>query len=99
MFWHYFKRLEDKVDSLIKGMNNMTATLAQLDAAIAAEEGLETTFFAQVVQLIADYQALVASAQTGTDVTTELSEVNADAAKFTAAILSVTVADPKATGS
>ena len=74
----------------------MTATLAQLDAAIAAEEGLENTFFAQVVQLISDYQALVTSAQNGVDVTTELNEVNADAAKFTAAIQSVTAADPNA---
>ena len=90
----WFKRIEQKLDYLIRRIENMTATLKDLDTAIAAVEGVEKTFLTEVSTLISDYQALLSKAAAGVDVTTEVAEINADAAKFQAAIASVQSADP-----
>jgi hypothetical protein len=88
--------MEQKLDEILRRIDKMTAQIGDLDAAIAAEEALENTLLGAVSTLITDYQAVVAKAQSGVDVTTELNEVNADAAKLQAAITSVTTADSNA---
>lgn len=90
----FLEPILSRLDKLEKRIIDMTATIADLDTAIAAEETLENTLFAALATLITDYQNLVAQAQQGVDVTTQLNEVNADAAKIQAAITSVQSADP-----
>ena len=72
----------------------MTTTLAQLDTALASLTALVTSFGTSLAQLITDYQALVASASSGVDVTNELASVNASAAALQTDLSNVNLADP-----
>lgn len=97
-WFHQYSKIEQKLTLILERLDTMTATLKDLDAAIAAEAALEDTLVGAIKQLAADYSTLVEQAAAGTDVKAELDAVNANAAKITDAITAVSTADPKATG-
>jgi hypothetical protein len=100
-----------ELDLIQQEINNMTVTLAQLDAAIAAENAQLTSLdsglqalTAQTTQLVTDVAALVAKVNAGADFTNELNAVTAGAAlasdsatQLSDSVASVTSADASAT--
>ena len=89
-------KMETILTLIRKGQNQMATTLAQLDAAIAAEGTEETTLAGAVTalatlitQLGTDIAALIAAVQAGQDFTNELNAVNANLATATATAGSV----------
>lgn len=79
---------------ILEVVTKMTATLAQLDAQLAANNALLTTMATDLAQLVSDYNALVANAANGVDVTNELATANEQAQQLQADISSITTADP-----
>ena len=85
-----------KLDELTRKESTVATTLAQLDAAIAAEGAEETTLAGAVTtlagvitQLGTDITALIAKVQGGGDFTNELNAVNANLATAQATATSV----------
>lgn len=76
----------------------MVATLADLDAAIAAENTKLTSLETLATQLVADVDALVKKVNAGADFTSELNAVQANTALLDTATSSVTSADTSAKG-
>jgi uncharacterized protein YoxC len=84
------------LNSLTQRMDKMATTLAQLDAAIAAENVTLTSLVALSNQLITDVNALVAKVGSGADFTNELNAVQANAALLQTASTNVQTADSAA---
>lgn len=89
-------RIESMLTQLLERDTEMATTLAQLDAAIAAEGTEETTLAGAVTslsgvitQLGTDIAALIAKVQAGGDFTNELNAVNANLATATSTAASV----------
>lgn len=71
MFFGWFRRIEEKID-------NMSVTLVQLDAGIAAQNVL-------VNQFMSDVNAFIAKVTAGQDFTNELNAVQSTASALQAA--------------
>lgn len=76
----------------------MAATLADLDAAIAAENAKLTSLETLATQLVADVAALAAKVNEGQDFTAELQALQANSALLDSTVSSVTSADATAKG-
>lgn len=94
-FWirrdHLLTRILERLDS-------MATTLAQLDAAIAAETTEDATLLTAVTAVQTDITNLLAKIAAGTpvDVTSELTAVNANLATVTGAVTNLQAADAAA---
>lgn len=83
---------------IFERMKHMAVTLAQLDAAIAAENSSLTSLQALSTQLDSDVAALVAAVNGGQDFTNELAAVQSGVSTLSTAAANVQSADTAAQG-
>lgn len=76
----------------------MAVSLADLDAAIAAENTKLTSLEALAAQLVTDVAALAAKVNAGQDFTAELNALQANSALLDSTVSDVTSADTSAKG-
>lgn len=98
MDWGFFHRIEHKLDRLQETLDIMATTLAQLDAAIAAENASLTSLSQLSTQLDTDVAALVTAINNGQDFTNELNAVQTGASTLATAVANVQSADTAAQG-
>jgi hypothetical protein len=87
-----------EIQFLHEKVDKMTTTLAQLDAAIAAENTSIASLVALATKLDTDVTALVAKVNTGADFTAELNAVQANAGLLSTATTNVQSADTASGG-
>lgn len=93
MIFFQLNKIENTIKKLFKGEIKIVATLADLDAAIAAETTENATLLSAVTQLDTDVTALIAKIGQGQDFTAELNAVNANIATITGVVTSATAED------
>ena|ERR1700729_797186 len=91
-----YRKLLKILQSIQEDINKMATTLAQLDAAIAAENTSITSLVSLATQLDTDVTALVAKVNSGADFTNELNAVQTNAGLLSTATANVQSADTSA---
>lgn len=91
-------KIESELSQLLQEGTNVATTLAQLDAAIAAETQENATLVSTVTQLATDITALIAAVNNGQDFTNELNAVNANLATITGVVTQAATEDAAVKG-
>jgi predicted nucleic acid-binding Zn-ribbon protein len=94
--FYIFTGLQKDIQTLLKGQQEMAASLSDLDNALTTLTSTVATVQTDVNQLVKDFQALQAQLAAGVDYTNELTAVQNAITSLQGDVSTMTAADPAA---